>query len=267
MFASKSSISVLHITDAHIMGKPDAKLLGINTAYYFNAVLYLALQSPKSFDFCLLTGDLAQEPCQASYHYLLNRMETCGIPTLCLPGNHDDFALMQAIINTELVNCNKLKMLGNWLFIGLNSQIIGSEGGHLAESELSFMEKSLRQHPHLHALIAVHHHCLPTGSEWMDTMIINNNDDLFAIVRRFPQVKAVINGHTHQELEHNAHGVQLLTTPSTCFQFKPNNQNFMLDDLSPGYRWLELYPDGALITSVERINEPLIGLQKNIRGY
>lgn len=267
MATGKTAISVLHITDAHIMTKPDAKLLGINTAYYFNAVLYHAIRSPRSFDFCLLTGDLAQEPSQSSYHYLLDRLLTCQIPCMCLPGNHDDFSLMQTVLNNGMVNCTKLKVMGNWLFIGLNSQIQNSDGGHLADSELVFLKQALQNHPHLHTLIAVHHHCLPTGSEWMDTMMINNSADLFAVLQDFPQVKAIINGHIHQTIEYDVDGVLLLTTPSTCFQFKPNSQHFKLDDLPPGYRWLDLYPDGTVTTSVERIAEPLIGLQKNIHGY
>jgi hypothetical protein len=42
-------------------------------------------------------------------------------------------------------------------------------------------------------------------------------------------------------------------TPATCMQFKPKTAEPQLDDLPPGYRWFELYPDGRLETGVERI--------------
>lgn len=41
--------------------------------------------------------------------------------------------------------------------------------------------------------------------------------------------------------------------PSTCVQFKPHCANFTLDTVSPGWRWLELHPDGTLTTEVCRL--------------
>jgi Icc protein len=267
MTEAKTYFSVLHITDPHILAKPDDTLLGVKTAFYFNAVLDHALQSSRQFDLCLLTGDLAQEPCRASYNYLLNALQAYGIPCLCIPGNHDDFNMMQAVLNTESINCSKRQILGNWQIIGLNSQILGSEGGHLANDELAFLERHLQDNLNLNTLIAVHHHCLPTGSNWMDSMMINNAEGLLGIIDRYPQVKAIINGHIHQVMELEINTVRVLTTPSTCFQFKPNSEKFSLDDMSPGYRWLELFNDGTVKSEVVRIPESLIGLQLNTHGY
>ncbi|CAG7857793.1 3',5'-cyclic-AMP phosphodiesterase [biofilm metagenome] len=267
MTENKPCFSVLQITDPHILAKPDSTLLGVNTAYYFNTVFKHALQSSRKFDLCLLTGDLAQEPCRASYTYLLNTLQSCRIPCLCLPGNHDDFDIMQAVLNKGSVNCNKEQRLGNWQIVALNSQIRGSQGGHLSADELSFMERCLRDNTHLYTLIAVHHHCIPSGSQWMDTMMINNADEFLNRVNRYPQVKAIVNGHIHQVMELDINAVKILTTPSTCFQFKPDSENFSLDDTSPGYRWLELYDDGTLISETVRIPENLEGLQKNNHGY
>jgi 3',5'-cyclic-AMP phosphodiesterase len=262
-----SFISVLQVTDPHILETPGATLLGIKTAYYFNAVLDHALHSSRHFDLCLLTGDLAQEPCRASYEYLLNSLQAYDLPCLCLPGNHDDFDIMQSVLNTDNINCNKLKILGNWQIIGLNSQVPGSEGGYLSTSELAFLERCLQDNRDLNTLIAVHHHCFPAGSRWMDTMIIDNAEGLFAAIKPYPGVKAIVNGHIHQEMELTQNAVKILTTPSTCFQFKPKSKNFSLDDLSPGYRWLQLFDDGTINSGVERIPQQLEGLQKDIQGY
>lgn len=266
MTKNKHYFSVLQITDPHILATPDATLLGINTAYYFKAVLKQAFQS-RQFDLCLLTGDLAQEPCRSSYQFILETLQAYAIPCLCLPGNHDDFDIMQAVLNTDTINCDKQLLLGNWQVIGLNSQTPGSEGGCLATAELAFLERCLQDNPSLNTLIAIHHHCLPTGSLWMDTMIIHNAEDIFDCVKQYPQVKAIINGHIHQVMELEVNEVKILTTPSTCFQFKPNSENFSLDDASPGYRWLQLFADGTIKSGVERIAEPLIGFQEKTSGY
>lgn len=264
---SSRPISILQITDPHILATPEATLLGINTAYYFNAVLDYALSSTRSFDLCLVTGDLAQDPCQTSYQHILTTLQAYNIPCMCLPGNHDDFVMMQEVLRTDTINCRKRQVLGSWQIIGLNSQIPGSEGGYLALEELAFLEQFLRDCPDFYTLIAVHHHCLPTGSLWMDTMMIENAQKLFDVIKPYPNVKTIINGHIHQAMDVQINSVRVLTTPSTCFQFRPKSERFNLDDASPGYRWINLYADGNIATGIVRIPEQLAGFQADTHGY
>ena len=178
-----------------------ATLLGVNTAYYFNAVLEYAIKSQQNYDLCLITGDLAQDPCEESYQYMLSVLQAYPFPFTCLPGNHDDFGLMQAILNTDNIDCRKQISLGNWQIICLNSQIPDSPDGFLAASELNFLESALKEHPDMHTLIAVHHNSLPCGSGWMDTMIIKNAQAFLELIAQYPMVKTVINGHIHQEMD------------------------------------------------------------------
>jgi 3',5'-cyclic-AMP phosphodiesterase len=267
MGESSSHFSILQITDPHILSTPEATLLGVNTAHYFNAVLEQAFSSNRHFDLCLLTGDLAQDSCTTSYQYLLSQLEKHHIPCACLPGNHDDYAIMQTVLCTGQVNCRKQIALGNWQIISLNSQIPGSAGGYLSAEELVFLEAALSDNPDLYTLIAVHHHCLPTGSLWMDTMMIENAQDLFDLIKPYANVKTIINGHIHQAMDVQVDSVRVLTTPSTCFQFKPQSERFSLDDTSPGYRWISLYADGSMNSDIVRLPEPLKGLQANPKGY
>jgi 3',5'-cyclic-AMP phosphodiesterase len=267
MTAPSKRISLLHITDTHIMATPDETLLGVKTAYYFNAVMELASSSGVDFDLCLITGDLAQDPEPNSYQYMLARLQKYNIPCICLPGNHDDFGLMQSILSTELINCRKRTVLGNWQIIQLNSQIINSSDGCLSGAELSFLEKSLKDNPDLFTLVAVHHNCIPCGSSWMDVMMIKNSQELFDIIERYPTVKTIISGHIHQSMDIQIGSVRVLSTPSTCFQFEPKTESFSLDNASPGYRRIDLYQDGVIDTEIVRLPEKLTGLQTGTQGY
>jgi hypothetical protein len=123
----------------------------------------------------------------------------------------------------------------NWQLICLNSQIPDSPGGRLSKQELVFLEECLAGNPNHLALIAVHHHCLETNSAWMDTMIIENSEELWAIIQHYPHTKAVTTGHIHQVMDVIIGSVRVLGTPSTCFQFKPESKTFSLDDTAPGY--------------------------------
>ncbi|MDD5577981.1 MAG: 3',5'-cyclic-AMP phosphodiesterase [Methylobacter sp.] len=260
-------ISVLQISDMHIRSTSEDTLLGVNTAHYFEAILDLAFAGKKQYDLILVTGDLAQDPCLASYQHILKRLEAYNTPCICLPGNHDDYHLMQKILNTEKVNCRKQMLLGDWQIICLNSQILGSAGGHLSKPELLFLEDCLNSHPEYYSLIAVHHHCLKSKTPWMDTMMIENSRELFEIIKKYPQVKAITYGHIHQAMDTTAASVHVFGTPSTCFQFKPGSRKFSVASTMPGYRVIQLYADGGIKTEVIRLPGQLTEVRAETQGY
>jgi 3',5'-cyclic-AMP phosphodiesterase len=267
MTKTQGGLSILQITDMHILPTPNDTLLGINTNYYFHTILELAFAKKQHFDLVLLTGDLAQDPCPFSYRQILNSLLPYNTPCICLPGNHDDFALMQQIFNTAMASCRKQLVLKNWQLICLNSQIPGSPGGRLSQQELVFLEDCLRSEPNVNALIAVHHHCLETKSAWMDTMMIDNSQALFSIIRNYSQVKAITTGHIHQIMDTHKDSVRIFGTPSTCFQFTPESHDFSVDTTAPGFRVIQLFTDGGIESEVIRLPEPLNGLDIGSEGY
>jgi len=91
-------------------------------------------------------------------------------------------------------------------------------------------------------------------------MALQHPDSLFDILDQYDSVKGIIWGHIHQSFDEQRNGIQLMGTPSTCIQFVPKQDEFGIDLSPPGYRWLELHPDGSIRTGVEHI--PL--LSKNL---
>lgn len=262
-----SRLTLLQVTDLHVLPKYEDTLLGVKTEYYFHTILAHAFEQHFHYDALLLTGDLAQSPCDESYQRILHKVQAYKLPTFCLPGNHDDFLLMQKMLNTKQVNCQKQNFLSNWQIISLNSQIIHSEMGYLEQSELDFLESCLKENSHFHTLIAVHHHCLPTKSAWLDTMQIENSQAFLNIVTRYSNVRCITTGHIHQEMDKKLGDMRIFGTPSTCFQFALNSADFNMDRTPPGYRILELYDDGRVDSTVHRLDSPLIELELHAAGY
>ncbi|MFZ2725386.1 MAG: 3',5'-cyclic-AMP phosphodiesterase [Methylococcaceae bacterium] len=260
-------LSLLQITDLHILATPQEMLLGINTEHYFRAVLDMAFAKKQHYDLILLTGDLAQDPCKASYQRIAGYLKPYNTPCVCLPGNHDNYSLMQQILNNDQINCRKQIILNNWQIINLNSQIVGAPNGRLAKQELALVKQCLTSQPHLNTLIAVHHNCLPTQSAWMDTMTIQNSGAFLDLVSQYPQVKVISTGHIHQAMDTYYGDIRVLGTPSTCFQFTPKSKGFSVDNTAPGYRTLQLYADGHIETEVFRLPDKLHELQAHIGGY
>lgn len=260
-------LSILQITDLHILQESHDTLLGVNTEFYFNAVLDLALLNHQQFDLILVTGDLAQDPCLQSYQRILARLLETKTTCICLPGNHDDFHLMQAVFNTPSVSCQKQLLLKGWQIISLNSQIIGSSAGYLEQTELDFLESCLNAYPNHPTLIAVHHNCTPTHTVWLDTMTIKNAAELLNLVKPYTQVKGITTGHIHQEMDIVTGDMRILGTPSTCFQFKPLSPTFSIDSKMPGYRVIKAYDDGKIETQVTRLEGALLGLESDPGEY
>jgi len=255
-----TELSILQISDLHILADSQQKMLGLNTELCFLQVLEKACNELNSIDLLLLTGDLAQNPSSSTYQRILKIVEKQGIPCYCLPGNHDDYRLMQQVFKQGIIHCNKQVLLKNWQILNLNSQIIGKEGGELSRQELQFLQKTLAQTSEYHTLIAIHHHCLASGSQWLDKMRITNSQEFLTLLQQYPQVKAIIHGHIHQQFEATSHNIKIFGTPSSCFQFKPNSQQFAIDNTPAGYRFIKLYSDGKIESQVQRLltqNQPL----------
>ena len=104
-------------------------------------------------------------------------------------------------------------------------------------------------------LIALHHHPVSMGSEWLDTVGLANAEEFFAVIDRHPTVRGIVFGHVHQAFETSRHGVRILGTPSTCAQFLPRSRDFEVDALPPGYRVLTLSPTGQIDSQVAWLSE------------
>ena len=261
-----SGIRLLQLTDLHILAEAGQTLLGVDTEQSFRDVLALALQAENP-DCVLLTGDLVQDTCASSYDRLRAWLETTNWRFYCLPGNHDDTGLMTARLVGGRIHHQSRVLLNNWQIICLDSSVEGSPKGHLAREQLDLLEQYLAECPEHHALIALHHHTLPSGSAWMDTMVLDNADAFLAVLARSPKVKLVLSGHVHQLMDVQRGDIRFLSAPSTCFQFKPQSGHFALDDISPGYRWLEMNNDGSFATGIRRLEQMLQGLEINSAGY
>ncbi|MEC4750588.1 3',5'-cyclic-AMP phosphodiesterase [Methylomicrobium sp. Wu6] len=259
--------TILQISDLHLLPHAGETMLGIDTEYYFHRVLDHAFAANPKIELILVTGDLTQDPYLDCYQRIEQKLQTYGIRCICLPGNHDDDALMQSALNVGRVSCNKQTFIGDWQIIALNSRIPGKPGGRLAKQELDFLEDCLRAYPDRHALIAVHHPCLTIASPWLDAMMIENSNEFLAVLHRYPKVEAVTCGHIHQVVDKQVESLRIFSAPSTCFQFEPKSLEFSVVDTAPGYRMIRLQRDGGLETAVYRLPEALSGLRPKADPY
>ncbi len=260
-------VRVLQFTDSHLYGDPAGTLAGLNTLDALDRVLAAAADRVRVSDCVLATGDLVHDATGTGYGLLAERFEALGLPVHCLPGNHDEPAAMERHLNRGLISMPKGVRYGRWLLALLDSTLPGEVGGALSDRELREMQSLLDAHPTSQVLVSLHHQPVRIGSEWMDRMGLANPDPFFEILEGHAGVRGVLWGHIHQVFDAERSGVRLMGSPSTCIQFLPNEDRFAIDPLAPGYRWLDLHPDGRIVSGVERIAAVPGGLDLATGGY
>ncbi|MFP3979655.1 MULTISPECIES: 3',5'-cyclic-AMP phosphodiesterase [Marinobacter] len=260
------TLRVLQLTDPHLMAAADGALLGVNTRDSLEAVIAEVLKTHGQPDLVLVTGDLAQDGSEEAYRVLGERLGAFNCGSAWIAGNHDQVASLKTVAAGYGADRRHV-MQGGWQFILLDSSVPGKVHGELSESELGFLEDMLEQHPDVPALVSLHHHPVDIETDWMTDIGLQNRDEFWQLIDRFPQVKIVLWGHIHQTFEQQRNGVHLLATPSTCIQFTSGSRKFSVDDLAPGYRWFELQASGDFTTEVCRARSFEFELDQNSTGY
>lgn len=263
---SDESLFIVQITDPHLRKEEDGKLLGMNTRSSLDAVLHLIQQNHSTPDALLATGDLAQDGSAEAYQCFEEKVKTFDCPVYWFSGNHDNRDAMRSVANGSGA-LEKVVRMGPWQFIFLDSLLDGKVHGYLSDEELKVLDDALSERPDLHSLVSFHHHPVDIDCKWLDAIGLKNREQLLSIIDRHSNVRCLLWGHIHQEVDTVRDGVRLLATPSTCVQFLPKSESFAIDTLAPGYRWLKLNADGSINTGVERADHIEFQVDYTSKGY
>lgn len=261
-------VRLVQLTDNHLCAEPGGTLLGMDTDHALQAVIARVLRERPAIDLVLGTGDLSDQGAASAYARLTEYLQQIPAPALWLPGNHDNRDNMLAAAPGEHTLCGEAR-IGNWQVLMLDSQVPGEIGGELGAAELQRLQTALEsaREADLNSLVCLHHQPVPIGCTWLDEQRVADADALFALLDEFPGVRALLWGHVHQEFDQLRGELRLLASPSTCVQFAPNQVDFKADDKPPGYRWLDLHPDGRIDTGVSRVDDVAFTVDLETGGY
>ena len=216
-------------------------------------------------DLIIVTGDLVNEVKPAIYDHIFEVLQATHIPFACIAGNHDvtdeigsdlpffERELIAQPADPRLLSRHVIET-DRWQLLLLDSSITGKVEGEITPTDIGWLCERLDacDKP---ALIALHHHVIPVDSDWIDTHMAENSEAFWQHLLGFDHLKVIISGHTHQEQVRHRQGVTVYSTPSTCYQFKPYENDFSYDkSVPPGYRWLQLANNGKVASWVERLD-------------
>lgn len=242
--AVQRPLRLLQLTDTHVSTDPAARLYGADWRAGLDAVLADIQSKDRAVDRVLLTGDLVHDEGEQAYRILADFLEPAGWPRTYICGNHDDPAAIR-VLGAQAHDPPD----SAWQILRLESRIPGSAGGRLGPAQIEELDARLAD-DRKHALVCVHHQPVPVGSAWLDRIGLSDGPELLAMLARHPQVRGVVWGHVHQAFDGRHGEIALMGTPSTCVQFLPGSDDFAIDTRPPGYRELDLWPDGRIQTRV-----------------
>jgi Icc protein len=258
---------IAQLSDLHLYADKEKQLLGVPTSHSFSAVLNLLKADPIPPDLILLSGDLAQDNSEIAYQSLVEALKTFSAPIYYIPGNHDDNKVMARVLSAGNISSRKQIVMDEWQLILLNSQKPHAVEGYLDRTQLGFLENCLQMYPQHRAIIVFHHQPVPVGTGWLDKLGLTNANELWQTLARYPAVHTILFGHVHQEHVGEKNGIKYYAAPSTCIQFGRNRVDFALEKIPPGYRWLDLYPNGEVKTEVCRVANYIGTFEADAKGY
>lgn len=249
-----TDVRILQISDPHLFADPKGRLRGAETLSSLRHVLAHAMRRRTSIDAVLCTGDIVNDDA-GGYPHFARELTALGKPVYCVPGNHDNQAVMRRALSQAPFQVGGYVDLGSaWRVVLLDSCLAGKASGRISATELKALEAALAGTDR-YAMVCMHHHPVVMSSHWLDAVGIENADELFEVLDAHSRVRVVNWGHVHQCFDGRRKGVRLLATPSTGGQFLPLSDEFALDQRPPAYRRLVLQSDGTIDTEVIWVDE------------
>lgn len=242
--SASDPVKVLHLTDPHLFADPQGDLRGTVTYASLKRVLEHYRAGDWRADIVAVTGDLIQDDSAEAYQHFCQLLGSLDTPVYCLPGNHDIRALMrESLSGPQFHYCEPVE-LGGWLIASVDSCVTGVAGGKVEDAELSRLDAAMAATAAAHVMVCLHHPPVQMGSEWLDSVGMENGDEFLTRIAASGKVRLAIFGHVHQVYDVEHHGIRVIGTPSTCRQFAPGSADFAVDDKPPAYRRISLYTDG-----------------------
>ncbi len=225
----------LLLSDTHIAEDRAHVEREVNCAEHLERTVkqVLALQEKERAFGLFVNGDLALKDGQpgdyATFVELMAPVRMAGIDVHVTMGNHDDRekfwdGCMTLTPNKKLMPLKQLDVITsamvNWVLLD-SLKAVNNTPGELGESQLAWLDRTLRDLPEKPTIIMVHHNPLPavlppgkTASGLLDTQ------PLIDVIDKHSKVKALIYGHTHTwETKSKNSGLHLINLPPVAYPF------------------------------------------------
>jgi len=223
-------LTFVHISDTHFHPDPGyIEPVAPHSARASTVALIEAVNTlPMSIDFVLHTGDVVHHPQSGSdYTGALALLSQIRHPVHYLPGNHDNLALFQSHFLGEpdyriSAHYDTQFAVNGVQVVLLDSHAPADESGafgYLADEQLAWIDAICAASDARPLVVGVHHHPIPLGAPWIDTMVLTNGMRLHeSLLKARQRLRGVFYGHIHESVVTMRDGIAYFSAQSAWFQ-------------------------------------------------
>jgi 3',5'-cyclic-AMP phosphodiesterase len=244
-----------HLSDVHLDGTDH---IASRTA---RVMRHLA-ELPRPIDAVLVTGDIADHGTDAEYEEALKALVS-PYPLILCPGNHDERRAYRRTLlakpeteppgvgasNSTPPPINTAHHVKGVTFAMCDSSMPGRDDGFLADETLDWLDTTLRQ-AEGPSFVGFHHPPVDLGQPFIDEIRMSGEERLATVVRRRPNVVALLCGHAHTAAATTFAGLPLLVAPGVknTLRMPWESEKPMDDDAPPAFAFHILDDRGRLTT-------------------
>ena len=252
-----ATTTILQLSDLHRFADADARLFGVPTGVLLEEVLADVWESGLRPDHVVVTGDLAHDDRGETYAAVRELLEPVLDRLWLLPGNHDDRAAMRAAFGDRIAGLggdriNFAFTAGDWLCLGVDTQLAGAVAGRLGADQVGWIRGQLATT----TLAQPCSSCTTRRSSSASSGWIGSGSRTRACSwtcsRRSRGSGSSAAATSTTRRRRGSRRPRSCTVPSTGLQFSPTSDDAEFVEAPPGYRVVELSADGYA-TSVVRV--------------
>ena len=218
-----SSVWFAHLTDLHINTPGTNPLFGMDMTYKLREVFAQLTKLKRKPSFVIVSGDLTHEGKTEDYQYLRELLHEeaskLGVPVYVTLGNHDSReCFYEGYLQEERSSKSYYySVLENGLrLIMLNTQVPGSNAGHLDVEQLEWLRTTLAEPAPMGSIVVLHHPVNHLPTPMMDSLSLDNSEDLAAAIAD-SDVIGLLSGHIHFHSVGMFHGITSAAASGTAF--------------------------------------------------
>lgn len=222
---------MLQITDTHLFKNNDDEMFGVKPNEQLEKLITHLLSLKLSIDMIFLTGDVSQDMSPESYQYAVAQLSRFKKVTCWIPGNHDDFKTMLIEFNKSIYLQPPVvfKKPGQ-TFIFLNTKYKDVDSGYFNAEDKQLIEETMAvTRKDENVCIVMHHHPVKTNTPLIDHYILENCDEFWKTIDRYPNIKNIICGHVHGDYTLKHGDVTVHASMASCLQWVKGTEKMAID--------------------------------------
>lgn len=255
-------LRLVHISDTHIShdAADGAEHEPYSTEEGARRLVQAINHLPFTPDLILHTGDVVYDPDVRRYELARAIFAELRAPVRYLPGNHDDSAMLQAVLlgQTPALPYDDTFEINGVQFIVVDSnQPVDADMPYsrLTEMQLARLERWCAAEDERPLIVATHHNVLRNGSAWWDGyMRMQNGDDFHrALLPARKRLLGVLHGHVHQTVQMVRDGIAYFATAAAWMQLEgyPDQAETGFDKaMRPGFNVISVTREQMYIRQV-----------------